>query len=131
MSRRCAVCGEGGETALVFCRACEMAHHRDCWDWLGSCSRFGCGCPEVKDQATHAVSGPLIIDQILEEPRPLRRDPHAKGARPGLVNYPVSLAASLFMALILPPLLPVWICCVLVSICGRDLAHIFSSVLKR
>lgn len=204
MSRRCAVCGEDEGASVVFCKACEMAHHRDCWDYLGSCSRFGCGCREFKDAATHAVSGPLIIDRVdgdgplssrfpgfassprvvlgsidapmevaklvavfsqhqvpfqveylnraamhgscarihvpyvvYREARALaieqgiRVDFQAMSARPPLVNYPVSLAASLFMALLLPAFLPVWICCVLVSVCGRDIAHIFTGMMKR
>lgn len=204
MSRRCAVCGEGEQANLVYCRACEMAHHRDCWDYLGSCSRFGCGCREFKDAATHAVSGPLVIDAgaddgsssrtlpgaagspqvvlgsldtpmevaklvavfsqhqipfqveylqrttlhgscarvhvpyaVYREARALvieqglRVDFQVMGARHTLVNYPVSLAASLFMALLIPSFLPLWILCVLVSVCGRDLAHIFVTLLKR
>jgi len=39
----CKVCGEpisGGE--VVVCAACNTPHHRDCWDYVGACSIYGC-----------------------------------------------------------------------------------------
>jgi Prokaryotic RING finger family 1 len=41
----CKVCGEpidGG--AVVFCSSCNTPHHRDCWEFVGACSIYGCGC---------------------------------------------------------------------------------------
>ena len=39
----CKVCGEpisGG--VVVVCAACNTPHHRDCWDYVGACSIYGC-----------------------------------------------------------------------------------------
>jgi hypothetical protein len=41
----CKVCGnsiDGGP--VVTCSACKTPHHRECWEWVGSCSIYGCGC---------------------------------------------------------------------------------------
>jgi hypothetical protein len=41
----CKVCGEqidGG--AIVYCSSCNTPHHRDCWEFVGACSIYGCGC---------------------------------------------------------------------------------------
>lgn len=39
----CQICGEDVTTDVVFCRSCRTPHHRDCWDYYGSCSTYGCG----------------------------------------------------------------------------------------
>jgi hypothetical protein len=39
----CKVCGEpisGG--VVIVCAACNTPHHRDCWDYVGACSIYGC-----------------------------------------------------------------------------------------
>jgi hypothetical protein len=41
----CKVCGnaiDGGP--VVACAACKTPHHRECWEWVGVCSIYGCGC---------------------------------------------------------------------------------------
>ena len=41
----CKVCGEsidGGP--IVVCSNCRTPHHADCWDYVGACSIYGCGC---------------------------------------------------------------------------------------
>lgn len=39
----CKVCGEPiGAVAVVFCAACNTPHHRDCWEYVGACSIYGC-----------------------------------------------------------------------------------------
>ncbi len=41
----CKVCGEvidGGP--VVVCSSCRTPHHADCWEYVGSCSIYGCGC---------------------------------------------------------------------------------------
>ena len=45
----CKVCGDPilgpGLTSAsprVFCSTCRTPHHRDCWDFIGACSVFGC-----------------------------------------------------------------------------------------
>ncbi|WP_165227291.1 RING finger protein [Aquisphaera insulae] len=42
----CKVCGEPIEedAGAVACTKCETPHHRDCWEYVGSCSIYGCGC---------------------------------------------------------------------------------------
>ena len=41
----CKVCGDPiapGGSARVYCTTCRTPHHRDCWEFIGSCSVFGC-----------------------------------------------------------------------------------------
>jgi len=39
----CKVCGETIEdTPRVVCSSCQTPHHRDCWEFIGGCSVFGC-----------------------------------------------------------------------------------------
>lgn len=39
----CKVCGEAiGLTPKLYCSTCRTPHHRDCWEFIGSCSVFGC-----------------------------------------------------------------------------------------
>ncbi|MDP6444545.1 MAG: RING finger protein [Pirellulaceae bacterium] len=38
----CQVCGEDIVTDMVFCQRCRTPHHRDCWDYIGACSVYGC-----------------------------------------------------------------------------------------
>lgn len=40
---RCQVCGESIEHELVVCRRCQSPHHRECWEYAGGCSIYGCG----------------------------------------------------------------------------------------
>jgi hypothetical protein len=40
----CKVCGEiinGGP--VILCRVCRTPHHRECWEYVGACSIYGCG----------------------------------------------------------------------------------------
>ena len=40
----CKVCGEmiqGGP--VILCTSCRTPHHRECWEYVGSCSIYGCG----------------------------------------------------------------------------------------
>ncbi len=39
----CKVCGEAITVgAVIVCAACNTPHHRDCWEYVGSCSIYGC-----------------------------------------------------------------------------------------
>lgn len=38
----CKVCGESITDARVLCTSCRTPHHRDCWQFVGGCSIFGC-----------------------------------------------------------------------------------------
>jgi hypothetical protein len=39
----CKVCGDPiSGTPKVFCSTCRTPHHRDCWEFIGACSVFGC-----------------------------------------------------------------------------------------
>lgn len=40
----CKVCGEPVvEGPAIVCETCGAPHHRDCWEFVGSCSIYGCG----------------------------------------------------------------------------------------
>jgi hypothetical protein len=39
----CKVCGEPiGYGAVIVCAVCNTPHHRDCWEYVGACSIYGC-----------------------------------------------------------------------------------------
>jgi Prokaryotic RING finger family 1 len=39
----CKVCGEPiGYGAVIVCAVCSTPHHRDCWEYVGACSIYGC-----------------------------------------------------------------------------------------
>jgi hypothetical protein len=39
----CKVCGEPiDESEIVVCASCNTPHHRDCWEYIGACSIYGC-----------------------------------------------------------------------------------------
>ena len=38
----CQICGEDITREMVFCRRCKTPHHRDCWEYYGACSTYGC-----------------------------------------------------------------------------------------
>jgi hypothetical protein len=39
----CKVCGEPiGEGPVIVCSTCGTPHHRDCWEYVGVCSIYGC-----------------------------------------------------------------------------------------
>lgn len=38
----CKVCGEPIVTTPVLCASCRTPHHRDCWEFVGTCSIYGC-----------------------------------------------------------------------------------------
>lgn len=39
----CRVCGEALRGDVVCCLRCDSPHHRECWDYCGGCSTYGCG----------------------------------------------------------------------------------------
>jgi len=39
----CCVCCEALTQEVVFCVRCKTPHHRDCWEYSGGCSTYGCG----------------------------------------------------------------------------------------
>jgi Prokaryotic RING finger family 1 len=39
----CKVCGEPiSHGAVIVCSVCNTPHHRDCWEYVGACSIYGC-----------------------------------------------------------------------------------------
>ena len=38
----CKVCGEAINVPGVVCETCRTPHHRDCWEFVGACSIYGC-----------------------------------------------------------------------------------------
>jgi hypothetical protein len=40
----CKVCGEPIQDGpVIFCATCNTPHHRECWEFAGACSIYGCG----------------------------------------------------------------------------------------
>lgn len=73
----CQVCGEARTGAAeVACAECGTLHHRDCWDYVGHCSIFGC-----KGRSwTRPHEGEIVVLQI-DEDTPTPRLPMASRAR--------------------------------------------------
>jgi hypothetical protein len=43
----CRVCSYGvSDAEAVACARCLSPHHRDCWEFTGGCSLYGCGCTD-------------------------------------------------------------------------------------
>jgi hypothetical protein len=42
----CKVCGQLIDGARTVCTKCRAPHHRDCWEFIGGCSIFGCNGKE-------------------------------------------------------------------------------------
>jgi hypothetical protein len=40
---QCSICCEQLERDIVFCVRCKTPHHRECWEYSGGCSTYGCG----------------------------------------------------------------------------------------
>lgn len=49
----CQVCGEGLQGTIVFCSSCQTPHHLDCWQYVGSCSVYGCGQKRYRPARTN------------------------------------------------------------------------------
>jgi hypothetical protein len=44
----CKVCGEPiDESEIVVCASCNTPHHRECWEYVGACSIYGCNGKRV------------------------------------------------------------------------------------
>jgi len=55
----CRICGESMVRDIVLCRRCKTPHHRDCWDYAGNCSTYGCRETEYQlPDAPQLVSRP-------------------------------------------------------------------------
>ncbi|MEX2027450.1 MAG: RING finger protein, partial [Pirellulaceae bacterium] len=64
---RCLVCGEGLVIDLVYCRRCKTPHHRECWDFSGGCSTYG--CRETQFLIPHHLPpAEGAVDNVREEP---------------------------------------------------------------
>lgn len=45
----CLVCGEKiGDAAFRSCARCATPHHKDCWEYLGGCAIYACGCKKAR-----------------------------------------------------------------------------------
>ena len=72
---RCVVCGGTLETDIVSCVKCKTPYHRDCWEYAGACSTFGCGetravapriaqlSPQKEQPTENSDSGPPVESQ--------------------------------------------------------------------
>lgn len=38
----CQVCRDEITTDMVFCKRCKTPHHKECWEYNGACSTYGC-----------------------------------------------------------------------------------------
>ncbi|MBI4861620.1 MAG: hypothetical protein HY815_15365 [Candidatus Riflebacteria bacterium] len=44
----CLVCGQSLGQQFVVCRRCDTPHHRDCWNYNGSCALYACGSKQMR-----------------------------------------------------------------------------------
>ena len=46
----CQICGYPMNDEAVVCQTCETPHHKECWEYIGGCSTYGCeGRPESSE----------------------------------------------------------------------------------
>jgi hypothetical protein len=58
----CRICGEKLIRDIVLCRRCKTPHHRDCWEYAGTCAVYGC-----RETKYHMPSRPAAIDRAEQE----------------------------------------------------------------
>lgn len=71
----CVVCGEGLASDIVTCLRCKTPYHRDCWEYAGACSTFGCG--ETRASAPRVAR--LVTPPAGEAPSEEARSEQALG----------------------------------------------------
>jgi hypothetical protein len=54
----CPVCASAIQGDHVSCSRCEVPHHPECWEYLGSCATFGCGSDRRAPRPGEATSAP-------------------------------------------------------------------------
>lgn len=63
---QCLVCGESLSAKIVYCRSCQTAHHRECWEYIGGCATYGCqskqASPRMRSRRT-PISRPFLKRQ--------------------------------------------------------------------
>lgn len=76
----CPVCSSALEGQYVKCVSCEIPHHLECWDYVGLCSTFGCGC-ERHGLVAHCAAVPAPGDPVDESPAaPKEAPPHVRAS---------------------------------------------------
>lgn len=88
----CQICGEPLYRKLVRCRSCRTLHHRDCWEYYGACSTYGCrqsrfvvvkSIDATGSEANVQTKQPKLPDrrptehiaEVAERPQPPQRSP--------------------------------------------------------
>ncbi|HEX5106340.1 MAG TPA: RING finger protein [Pirellulaceae bacterium] len=69
---RCGVCGDSLAAEIVVCKRCNTPHHRDCWDYGGTCATYGCGSRECFYPGLAPLAAPHWSTRSLAEPRPAK-----------------------------------------------------------
>ncbi|MBI4870798.1 MAG: hypothetical protein HY814_04445 [Candidatus Riflebacteria bacterium] len=66
----CRVCGEQiGPDGVLSCKDCGTPHHKDCWEFTGGCSVYGCGGSRSSSYALPiAAASDVVIpaDEVLK-----------------------------------------------------------------
>ena len=99
----CQVCGESlaDGRPVVRCTQCQTAHHKDCWDYMGSCSTFGCPGTKGRPVDPAKVTGPAASTEVVlhidappeprpREPAPRSRQPAASVPQPATPPVPAA-----------------------------------------
>ncbi|MBI4862212.1 MAG: hypothetical protein HY815_18435 [Candidatus Riflebacteria bacterium] len=77
----CRVCAHGVPAAVaVACARCSSPHHADCWEFIGGCSVYGCGCRESVpfESVRHGLQ---VSGLKLAEPELRRHESAVQGKR--------------------------------------------------
>ena len=62
----CKICGdEGLTTEDVCCVKCSATFHRECWELLGMCPSYECGCGEQQAYAEDEAEEPELVDDVV------------------------------------------------------------------
>lgn len=63
---RCPVCGGHELAGTVDCPSCQTKQHKDCWDWIGGCSIFGCA--SARAEPRRGERAPVETPGTLPQP---------------------------------------------------------------
>lgn len=68
----CSVCCEKLDAEVVFCGRCQTPHHRDCWEYSGGCSTYGCGGRQCFVPGTATLAPPHYSSGKSQPIRPAK-----------------------------------------------------------
>ena len=86
---------EGAAPPRMFCSACAMPHHEDCYRENGGCTVFGCKCAPADDPKLQVSQSDLRALSVPVQPyAPAQPLPYARSAYSGPLGLSQAAAAA-------------------------------------